>query len=125
MQNNKKTILIIDDEASLRNVLHNKLEKEGFTVLTAQDGKEGWEKVCQKPDLVLMDLMLPEIPGEKILKLMNEKGLIKEIPVIILSVKGDDANMQNCLKILGAKDYLVKSDYTLNEILKKINKYIG
>lgn len=124
MDTPKKRILIVEDEPSLRNALKDKLEKEGFVVLTAQDGREGWEKVCQKPDLVLLDLMLPEMPGEQILKLMNENGLIKEIPVIVLSVKGDEANMQNCLRIWSAKDYLVKSDCTLEEMVKKIEKFL-
>lgn len=124
MPNEQKTILVVEDEAPLRNALRDEFKKAGFKVLTARDGREGWKKVCQKPDLVLLDLMLPEMPGEQILKLMNENGLIKEIPVMVLSAKGDEANTENCLKVWGAKDYLVKSDYTLEDIIKKIKKLL-
>lgn len=124
MKKINKKILVIEDEPSLLNALKDKLKQEGLEILTAKDGQEGWRKVCQKPDLVLLDLMLPKMPGEQILKLMNENGLIKKIPVIILSVKGDEANMQNCLKVWGAKDYLIKSNYTLEGIVKKIKKLL-
>jgi len=124
MDTSKKTILIVEDEPSLRNALRDKLKKEGFNILTAQDGKEGWKKIKQNPDIVLLDLMLPKMPGEQILKLMNENGLIKKIPVIVLSVKGDEANTQNCLRIWGVKDYLVKSDCPLEKIVKKIKKFL-
>jgi len=124
MNKANKKILIIEDEPSLLNALRERLEEEGLTVLAAKGGREGWKKVRREPDLVLLDLMLPEMSGEQILKLMNENGLIKKIPVIVLSVKGDEANTQNCLKVWGAKDYLVKSDYTLEGIVNKIKKLL-
>jgi len=124
MGKTNKKILIIEDEPSLLKALGHNLAKAGFEVLTAKNGREGWGKVCLEPDLVLLDLMLPEMSGEQILKLMNENGLIKKIPVIVLSVKGDEASKQNCQKVWGAKEYLVKSSNTLEEIMNKINKLL-
>lgn len=117
-----KTILVIEDEPGLLSALEERLQ-EGFSVVTARTGEEGLDAIkAKKPDLVLLDLMLPEMSGEQVLKTMKEHGLTKDIPVIILSAKGDDATVVNCLNTLGATDYLVKSHFSLEEVVKKIEK---
>ena len=126
MNDNKTVlILIVEDEKPLREALKTKLRSEGFDVMEAANGEEGLEIInSKKPDLVLLDLMMPGIPGEQVLKEMNDSGLIKEIPVIVLSVKGNDATIRNCIDQLGAVDYMSKSDYSLKEIVEKINKLL-
>lgn len=121
-----KIALIIEDDKILSKTISEELHDAGFDVWQAFDGKKGLQLIkSKKPDIVLLDLMLPKIPGEQVLKKMNESGLIKKIPVIVLSAKGNEANVKNCLEILGASDYLTKSDYTLKKIIAKINKIVG
>lgn len=119
---NKKTILVIEDEPGLLLAIKERLEEE-FFVNAAKTGEEGLKLLAlNKPDLVLLDLMLPGISGEQVLKEMKEKAATKDIPVIILSAKGDDATVINCLNCLGATDYLVKADFSLEEVMRKIKK---
>lgn len=120
-----KKILIVEDDVTLLSTLANNLIHAGFEVAKAKNGEEGLKIVKRKKiDLVLLDLMLPKMPGEQVLKEMQESGLTKKIPVIILSVKGNEANKKNCLEVLGAVDYLTKSEYTLKKIIAKINKIL-
>ncbi len=120
----KKTILVIEDESGLLMALKERLE-EDFDVIVSQTGEEGLEQIKAKiPDLVLLDLMLPGISGEQVLKEIKEKSRTKDLPVIILSAKGDDATVINCLNCLGADDYLVKADFSLDEVTRKIKKNI-
>ncbi|MBL8756194.1 MAG: response regulator, partial [Planctomycetes bacterium] len=80
-------ILVIEDEPDLRNGLQHNLELEGFKVLTAADGREGLRRAKEgQASLVLLDLMLPGMPGLEVLRHLRETG--REIPVIILSAKG-------------------------------------
>jgi len=120
-----KTILIVEDDAILLSTLVDNLIQVGFKVVKAKDGEEGLKIVKEKNvNLVLLDLMLPKIPGEQLLKEMHESGLIKKIPVIILTAKGNDANVKNCVEQWGATDYLIKSECSLKEIIGKINKIL-
>jgi len=120
--NNKKTILVIEDEKGLLSALHERLS-EDFEVVTAVTGEEGLASIkVKKPDLILLDLMLPGMSGEQVLKELKETSATREIPVIVLSAKGDDATVVNCLNSLGATDYLVKSHFSLEEVVKKIVK---
>lgn len=120
-----KKILIIEDEPILLKVLHDKIERSDFIVVTATDGEEGLKLVEeQKPDLILLDLMLPKLSGETVLQRIKENEKTKDIPVIVLSAKADDATVINCIDSLGAADYMVKSEFSLEQVLDKINKYL-
>lgn len=120
-----KKILIIEDEETLLRVLSDKMEKSNFEVSSVSDGNLAFDEVKkQKPDLILLDLMLPNVSGETVLKKIRENDSTKDIPVIVLSAKADDATVINCLENLGAEDYMVKSDFTLEQVIDKINKYI-
>lgn len=123
MENIKK-ILLVEDESILRKALRLKLEHENYKVIEAKTGEEAQKILANKvlPDLMILDLMLPGIPGEQVLKEMNDNGLIKKVPVIILTAKGNEANLNNCVEVLGARCYLIKSDHTLDEIVEKIKK---
>lgn len=121
-----KKILIIEDESSLLRALRDKFERNGIMVTYAVNGEEGLAMIEKdKPQLVLLDLILPKMSGETILRKMKENKATKNIPVVVLSAKADDATVINCLNNLGADDYMVKSDFTLEQVLGKINKYIN
>jgi len=120
-----KKVLVIEDDNILQRAMDIALSDAGFEVSQAFDGETGLSKAkTEKPDVILLDLMLPKIPGEQVLKEMNESGLIEKIPVVVFSVKGDEASIKNCLDIWGAKDFLTKSSYTVEEVVDKIRKVI-
>ncbi len=118
-----KTILIVEDEVTLSKILKQKISKEDFSVITAQDGEEGVEMVKKyKPDFIILDLLLPKITGEEALKRIRKTN--KDVPVIVLSAKSDDATIGNCINNLGALDYMIKSNHSLDEIVDRIKKYL-
>ena len=115
-----KKILIVEDDRFLRELMVKKLEKEGFEVVQALDGEEGVKKAKEeKPDLILLDLILPGIDGFEVLARVKEDALIASVPVIILSNLGQKEDIDRGLK-LGASDYLVKAHFTPGEIIEKV-----
>lgn len=120
-----KKVLIIEDDKLLREMMFRKLEKEGFEVFSVMDGSEAVIKIKDiKPDIVLLDLILPGSNGFEILKEINNDDEIKEIPVIILSNLGQKSEVDKGME-LGAVDYLVKAHFTPTEVLEKIKKIIS
>lgn len=119
-------VLIIEDDQFLRDLLHMKLEREGFQITTAIDGPEGLEKIMKgKPDLVLLDIILPSMDGFEILKKIrsDEKMDIATMPVILLTNLGQESDVEKG-RALKADDYLIKSNFTIDEIIEKIKKLI-
>ena len=115
-----KTILIIEDDKFLRELIVRKLKDEKYQIVEASDGEEGLEKVKKKlPDLVLLDLILPGIDGFEVLSKIKEEHALSSIPVIILSNLGQREEVERGLK-LGAVDYLIKAHFTPREIIDKI-----
>jgi len=120
----KKTILIVEDDKFLRELISRKLSGEGFDALEAVDGEEGIKKIKEgKPDLVLLDLILPGIDGFEVLARLREDPEISSIPVIILSNLGQREEVEKGLK-LGAIDYLIKAHFTPGEIIEKIKNVL-
>lgn len=121
-----KKILLIEDNKPIGKVYKDFLEKEGFEVETIYDGKKALARLKEEklPDVVLLDLVLPNLSGEEVLREMNDAGLTKKVPVIIVSVKTDEANAEKCLNLWGAKDYLIKSNWSLNGLKKKIESHL-
>ena len=120
MTDSKKNILIIEDDKFLRELIVQKLFKEGYAVSEAVDGEEGIKKIREeKPDLVLLDLILPGIDGFEVLSQMKNESGSPVIPVIILSNLGQKEDVEKGLK-LGAVDYLIKAHFTPAEIIDKI-----
>jgi len=121
----KKKILIIEDEKILRTLLAQTLSREGFEVKEAVDGEEGLEKAkTEKPDLILLDLILPTIDGYEVLERLKKDPFTESIPVMIISNLGQDEEIQRGLK-LGAVDFLIKAHFTLDEISEKIKKFFS
>ncbi|HUV81390.1 MAG TPA: response regulator [Patescibacteria group bacterium] len=116
-----KKILIIEDDKFLRELISKKLLKEGHTVNEAIDGEDGIKKTREdKPDLILLDLILPGIDGFEVLSQIKTDPSLATIPVIILSNLGQREDVEKGLK-LGAVDYLIKAHFTPGEIIEKVN----
>lgn len=121
----KGKLAIIEDEAAFRNIFKDLLVSDGYNVLTAEDGESGWLLVrTEMPDLVLLDLALPRLHGFEVLQNIRADAATKDMPVVILTVVGEQDNVKKGLK-LGATDYLVKGFYTPREILAKINEILS
>lgn len=125
MAENKKKILIVEDDKFLRDLITQKLTREGFGIAEAVDGEHGLKKVkSEKPDLVLLDLILPGIDGFTVLAEIKKDTAMAGVPVIILSNLGQKDDIERGLK-LGAIDYLIKAHFTPGEIIEKIKKVLG
>jgi two-component system alkaline phosphatase synthesis response regulator PhoP len=119
-----KKILIIEDEKILAEMYKEKLEMEGFKVSLAFDVKEGIEMAKkEKPDLILLDILLPVENGVSFLKRQKEDKEISEIPVIAFSNYDDPRTKKEAIEF-GVKEYLLKTDYTPTEVIEKIKKYL-
>jgi len=118
------TILLVEDERSLSSVLGFELKKSNFDVEFAYDGEEALEKLEKiKPDLILLDLILPKINGFDVLEKIKQNFNTRSIPVIVLSNLGSDDDIKRAIK-LGASDYYVKAQHPLLEIVEKISKFL-
>lgn len=123
MPENKKRILFIEDEESLRSVMKTALESAGFDVKIAVDGQEALREMIENEfDLILMDIILPKMSGFEILEnLSMEKK--EKTPIIIFSVSTEPLPPEK-MKAMGIRDWIIKSDIDPEEIIAKINKYI-
>ncbi|MDD5146633.1 MAG: response regulator [Candidatus Pacebacteria bacterium] len=118
-------VLIVEDDKFLRELMSKKLASEGFELVEAMDGESGVKKIKEeKPDIALLDLILPGIDGFEVLAKVKEDPLTASIPVVILSNLGQKDDVEKGLK-LGATDYLVKAHFTPNEIIKKVREVLG
>jgi DNA-binding response OmpR family regulator len=119
-----KKILIVEDDKFLRELISRKLRSEGFEVSEAVDGEEGVKKAKEeKPDLILLDLILPGLEGFEVLSQVKTDKEVKSIPVIILSNLGQREEIEKGLR-LGASDYLVKAHFTPGEIIEKVKNIL-
>lgn len=119
-----KKILVIEDDRFLRELIARKLSDDGFVIIEATDGEEGIKKVKEeKPDLILLDLILPSIDGFEVLSQIKKDENLKSIPVIILSNLGQREEVEKGLK-MGAVDYLIKAHFTLGEIIEKMKNIL-
>ncbi|MBL7150156.1 MAG: response regulator [Candidatus Pacebacteria bacterium] len=120
-----KKILFIEDESALQKTLGEVLRQEGFEIIPALDGETGLTMAkTKKPDLILLDLILPKLHGLEVLKQLKEDPGTKGIPVIILTNIEGIGHVDKAIE-LGATTYLVKAQYTLEEVLEKIKKALG
>lgn len=119
-----KKILIIEDEKILTEMYKDKFLQAGFEVLLAKDAREGLEVVKrEKPDLILLDILLPKEDGVIFLKWFKADPEISLIPVIAFSNYDDPKTKKEALE-LGVKEYLIKSNYTPEEVVQKIKRYL-
>ncbi|MEA3296036.1 MAG: response regulator [Patescibacteria group bacterium] len=117
-----KKILFIEDEAALQKTFNEILNNHGYKVVSALDGKTGLRLAeTINPDLILLDLVLPKIHGFEVLKKMKQNEKMKNIPIIILTNSENIENINKSIE-LGASAYLIKANYSLNEIIEKVKK---
>ena len=120
-----KKILFVEDESALQKTFGDILKEEGYEVISALDGGIGLKLAkSKKPDLILLDLILPKMDGFEVLEKLKESPGTKDIPVIILTNIGRMEDIGRALE-LGAKTYLVKADYTLEEVVKKVKQSLA
>lgn len=118
-----KKILIIEDEEALASVLSSKFTRSGFEVMVGINGEDGLNKIeGWKPDLILLDIVMPKINGYEVLESLQKQGNI--IPIIIISNSGQDVELEKTKK-LGAVDYIVKAQINPEEVLEKVNKILN
>jgi DNA-binding response OmpR family regulator len=120
-----KKILLIEDDKFLRELMNKKLITLGFDVVSAADGESGLIMIKEtKPDVVLLDLILPGINGFEVLEKAKLDPETVNIPVVILSNLGQGEDIEKGLA-LGAKDFLVKAHFTPQEIVNKLKNILG
>jgi len=115
----KATVLVIDDEADLIELVGYNLEKEGYAVIGAADGESGFaQAVGEKPDVIVVDLMLPGIDGLEVCRMLRAEGTTSRIPIIMLTAKAAEADRIVGLE-LGADDYMTKP-FSPRELMARI-----
>ena len=120
-----KKILIIEDEEIVLSLLRKKLSQEGYEVSVAGDGEEGIKKMREiKPDLVLLDIIMPKMGGFEVMEEMQKDSGLKKIPVIVVSNSGQPVEIDKARE-LGAKDWLIKTEFDPQEVIDKVVKQIG
>jgi len=124
IKENKKTILIVEDDEVLLRALYLLFHKSDYTIASATDGDTALKMTLRlKPNLVLLDLLLPKMNGFDYLRNAKGNPEIKDIPVVVLSNLGDKENIEKA-KSLGALDYYIKSNTDLATLAEKVNKIL-
>jgi len=120
-----KKILFVEDESALQKAFGDILKQVGYKMISALNGEIGFNLAkAKKPDLILLDLVLPKMHGFEVLKKLKKEPETKEIPVIVLTNLERMEDVEQAVK-LGAAAYLVKAQYTVEEVMEKIKKAIG
>jgi len=121
----QQKILMIEDEVPTGGALKKKLENEGFEVLWARDGEAGLNMALkEKPKLILLDIILPKLDGMSVLDSLRADEWGKDVPIIILSNLGTAEEFEKGRE-KGVGDYLIKTDWSLEDVVKKIREHIS
>ena len=119
-----KVVLLVEDEDFIRDMYKFKLAKSGLTVIEATDGKMALEKLSgDLPDVVLLDLMMPNVSGIEVLKHLKKQNITPDLPVIVLTNVMDSQIVAEA-KELGARDYFVKTDLTPSQVAEGLKRFI-
>jgi len=120
-----KKILIVEDEEIVLDLLQKKLSQEDYEVSVARDGEEGLKKMREiKPDLVLLDIIMPKMGGFEVMEEMQKDSGLKKISVIVVSNSGQPVEIDKARE-LGARDWLIKTEFDPQEVIDKVVKQIG
>lgn len=121
----KAKILLVEDDLFLRDLYVSKLKKEGFeNVLVAGNGEEGLEMINKNiPDLVMLDIILPQMSGFDVLEKVKKDDNLSQIPIILLTNLGQKEDVEKGYK-LGADDYIIKANFTPQQVVEKIQKVL-
>jgi len=116
----KLSILIVEDEKMLAEMYATKFTMEGYNVAKAYDGADGLEKARKmKPNVILLDIIMPKIDGFAVLKELRADPLFKKTPIILLTNLGQEDDIKKGKK-LGANDYFVKANHTPSDVVQKV-----
>lgn len=120
------SIVLVDDDAAIRDLYSNALTDVGYSVTTAKDGEDGLEKIKSKhPDLIILDLMMPKMDGREVLKTLQADSNLKKIPVVILSALITELEKHDSLAS-GALDYIEKSEIeSPDQLVSKVKTILG
>lgn len=125
MSENKRKILVVEDEMSLIKALVSKLQNSGYEVVQARDGAEGYRMAIEKkPDLILLDIKMPKMDGIEMAKKLRKDEWGKDAKIIILTNLGDSGEIKEALDAQ-VYEYLIKSDWKIEDIVTKIREKIG
>ncbi len=120
-----KKILIVEDEELIYSLLEKKLSQEGYKVEVAKDGEEGLAKMrANKPELILLDIIMPKKSGFEVMEEMQKSEDLKNVPIVIISNSGQPVELDKAKK-LGAKDWLIKTEFDPQEVIAKVKNLIG
>ena len=113
-------ILIAEDDETLGSILAEKIKRSGYETFLAKNGQEALDiLVAEKPDLLLLDILMPIKNGMEVLEEMHEKGYIKKVPVIVISNSGQPVEIERA-KELGVEDFLIKTSFDPEDVLEKV-----
>lgn len=119
------TVLIVEDEPFLMKILVDKLSLEKFPLLSGANGEEGLKLALEKhPDIILLDILMPRMNGIEMLTELRKDAWGKKVPVIMLTNLNDPDHISQA-KALNAKDFIVKADWKLSELVVKMRKYLS
>ena len=120
----KGKILVVDDEIYIVHILDFSLGMEGYEVITALDGEQALERLkADKPDLVVLDIMMPKLDGYEVCKAIKSSPETRHIPVILLSAKGRNVDQKLGFDV-GADDYITKP-FSPRKLVERINQLLG
>jgi len=115
-------ILLVEDDSFFRKFYAQKLTEKGYQIEEAGDGVEGLEKIrTKKPDIVVLDIIMPNKDGFEVLEALSQDDSLKKIPVLVFSTLGQESDMEKAKK-LGAVDFVNKSLFDLDELVAKIKQ---
>jgi DNA-binding response OmpR family regulator len=122
---NKKKILIVEDDVFIRDIYQVKFSQEGFDVTVAEDGVKAMEKLeGMIPDIILLDIMMPYLNGMEVLKKIKSNDALKNIPIIMLTNISEKEKVAEGNEY-GVSDFLIKSHFTPSEVVQKVNTLLN
>jgi DNA-binding response OmpR family regulator len=120
-----RRVLLAEDDRFLRKAAETALKRQGFTVLAAMDGEEALRVARgDRPDLILLDLIMPKLQGFEVLRTLKEDAATAGIPVIVLSNLGQESDVKQAMD-LGAVAYFVKANLSLQDLVKRVGEVLG
>jgi DNA-binding response OmpR family regulator len=121
----QKTILLVEDDDNLANVYQTRLQAEGFIVKRVANGEEALSAALQvKPDLILLDVMMPKVSGFDVLDILRNTPETMDVKVIMLTALSQDSDKERA-KALGVNDYLVKSQVVIADVVERVKQQLG
>ena len=117
-------IAVIEDEAILRELISQELRESKYEVCAAVNGREGWEMIqAEKPDLILLDLLMPLMSGYDLLRLLRAHKALEKTPCIVISNSGQINDLQRAYDC-GADDVLIKAEFNPDELVEKVRRHL-